>query len=82
MFCSKCGSKLEPEKKICCHCGNQVDPIKEKSKLDAYVDDVVGKTIKWSFQGIQTKTFKGGKKFVDWFLYGMIIVAFILYYFL
>lgn len=78
MFCSKCGNKLNHEKKSCDTCGNQVDDINEKSKLDAYVDDVVGKAIKESFKGIET----GNKGITAWVLYGIIIVVFILYYFL
>lgn len=78
MFCSKCGNKLNHEKKSCDTCGNQVDDINEKSKLDAYVDDVVGKAIKESFKGIET----GNKGIPAWVLYGIIIVVFILYYFL
>jgi len=78
MFCSKCGNKLNHGEKNCDHCGNQVEHIKEKSKLDGYVDDVVGKAIKGSFNGSET----GNKGIPAWVLYGIIIVAFILYYFL
>jgi uncharacterized membrane protein YvbJ len=78
MFCSKCGKKLNSEKNSCDACGNQVADINEKSKLDAYVDDVVGKAIKGSFKGIKTEN----KGIPSWFLYGIIIVVFILYYFL
>ena len=78
MFCSKCGNKLNHEKKRCDVCGNQVDNINEKSKLDAYVDDVVGKAIEGSFKGIETDN----KGIPAWGLYGSIILAFILYYFL
>lgn len=78
MFCSKCGSKLNHEKRICDACGKQIDDINETSKLDAYVDDIVGKAIKGSFKGIET----GNKGILAWVLYGIIIMVFILYYFL
>ncbi|MBP2633266.1 MAG: hypothetical protein H6Q70_3894 [Firmicutes bacterium] len=71
MFCSKCGNKLNHEKKSCDTCGNQVDDINEKSKLAAYVDDVVGKAIKGSFKGIET----GNRGITSLILYGFIIVV-------
>lgn len=78
MFCSKCGDKLNHGEKSCNGCGSPIEALNGKSKLDVYVDEVVGNAVKSSFNGQKN----GNTGIPAWFLYGIFIVVFILLFYL